>query len=64
MANNDYQKAGEIIDTLSKNEEIHISVISVPNFRKYLCELIEKQSSNNQYTTRIEGSKLKVVRIR
>lgn len=64
MPNKDYQTALNIIDTLSVSDKAYISFDSLPNFRKYLREIIFKRSWDNQYTTRLEGNQLKVIRIR
>lgn len=64
MPKNDYQTALHIINTLSVSDKAYISFDSLPNFRKYLREIIFKRSWDNQYTTRLEGEQLKVIRIR
>ena len=64
VKSNEYQQALNIINSVAINEQVYINVSSVPNFRKYLSEIIFKQKVNNQYTTRLENKGLKVVRIR
>lgn len=60
----EYEQAMDILETLDLSEQTFIEVDSLRNFRKYLSEIIAKKKLHNQYTTRLEGDKLKVVRIR
>jgi len=60
----EYEQAMDIVETLELSEQTFIEVVSLRNFRKYLSEIVAKRKLHNQYTTRNEGEKLKVVRIR
>jgi len=61
---NEYKQAQNIINTLDVNDKVLISISHVPKFRKYLRELVFKAGTTQQYATRIENDKLKIVRIR
>ena len=60
----DYQIAKDIIDTMQLHEEISINVLKLPNFRKYLREIVFKRNGNEQFTTRKELNQVRVIRIR
>jgi len=60
----DYQTAKDIIDTMQLHEEICINVLKLPNFRKYLREIVFKRNGNEQFTTRKELNQVRVIRIR
>lgn len=62
--NNDYQLAKGIIDTMKLHEQVFIDVTSLGNFRKYLREIVNKRQGIEQFTTRHEIPKVKVIRIR
>jgi len=60
----DYQIAKDIVDTMQLHEEVSIKVVKLPNFRKYLREIVFKRTGNEQFATRKESSQVKVIRIR
>lgn len=60
----DYQLAKDIIDTMKLHEELSVKTVKLPNFRKYLREIVAKRNGNEQFATRKEDKTVKVIRIR
>lgn len=60
----DYQLAKDIIDTMQLHEELSVNTVKLPNFRKYLREIVTKRKGNEQFATRKEDKAVKVIRIR
>lgn len=62
---NTYQYAKEIFNTLALKEDttINVNPADIRIFRKHLSEMIKRQQSGNKYATRLEGNRLKVIRI-